>query len=230
MAVQFSTYNLDPDNNPFTDGCAAVCDSGSTIFSGFEWTDGPEIEPESDENDSSEENKGDEGEESEEDEGSEPDDDGPVKLAWGQAAPTLTSGECENVSCSECRWSWNAADETNGAYRCKDETVYQYRNKCGNTKLEGEGNDLCMLEEEYCHWSFPAGDPLKNKSEHAACRSVPRDYWRGSWEFGDKESEKQKGMCKYDCKDLGGKCYWSWPMGEEKQGNPKGMYRCQVPH
>jgi len=115
MVVNLSTYNLDPTNNPLTDGCTAVCDSGSTIFSGFEWTEGPEID------DSSEEN---EGEESEEDEGSESNDDEPMKLAWGQAAPTLTSGECENVSCSECRWSWNAADETNGAYRCKDETVY----------------------------------------------------------------------------------------------------------
>jgi len=138
MAVTLSTYSLDPDNNPFTDECAAVCetDIGSTIFSGFAWTDGPEIEPESDEND-------DEGDEGAEDEGSEPDDE-PMKLAWGQTAPWLTSGECANVSCSECRWSYNAADETNGAYRCKDETVYVYKNKCTNKKLEVEGNDLCM--------------------------------------------------------------------------------------
>jgi len=82
MAVTLSTYNLDPTNNPLTDGCTAVCDSGSAIFSGFEWTEGPEIDNESS------------GSESEEDEGSESNDDEPMELAWGQAAPTLTSGEC----------------------------------------------------------------------------------------------------------------------------------------
>ena len=49
-----------------------------------------------------------------------------------------------------------------------------YRNKCGNGRLKKEHLNLCMTgSDELCHWSFPADDAKKGKSEKAACRSIP---------------------------------------------------------
>ena len=96
-------------------------------------------------------------------------------LVWGELAPSLTSGLCADVdnNCSECRQSWYDNDLTNVEFRCKDETVYRYLNKCKNNRLNKEELNLCMTEDKYCHWSYPANDSLKGKSPEAACRSVP---------------------------------------------------------
>jgi hypothetical protein len=149
---------------------------------------------------------------------------------WGEAAPDLTSGYCLDVNCTECRDSWYDNTPDAKSYRCKDETVFLYRNKCGKNKLKKEGKNLCMTgEDQLCHWSFPADDPKKGKSEKAACRSIPQDYIDGSeWKFAKKESKKiTNGLCRYGCEDEEGTCHWSWPQGEKRKMNPKAMFRCK---
>lgn len=56
-----------------------VCSSGSTVFSGLMWTEGPD----KDDDDSDDDGDSDSG-----------DDDG---LVWGEVAPSLTSGLCDTV-------------------------------------------------------------------------------------------------------------------------------------
>ena len=68
-----------------------------------------------------------------------------------------------------------------------------------------EGKNLCMTSGK-CHWSFPADE--NKESEHTACRTVPDDYVKGEWEFGDKPAKPgqtlnmNKGLCKYGCEAL----------------------------
>merc|ERR1711993_128751 len=114
-----------------------------------------------------EEEKEDEDEEEEEEEEEEKEQ----VLVWGDAAPSLTEGMCGTMNCTECRESWFDGDASSKEYRCKDETEYRYTNMCNNNKRKK--NDLCMTGDEFCHWSYPAGDPKKWKSEDAACRSIP---------------------------------------------------------
>jgi len=151
---------------------------------------------------------------------------------WGEAAPSLTVGQCADVHhCSECRQSWYDNDLVNSAdYRCKDDTVYMYRNQCKFNRLNKEGLNLCMTgSEELCHWSFPADDPLKGESDKAACRTIPKDYMEDHFKFEKKPSEnKSAGLCAYGCAEFGGTCYWSWPSGEKKKNNPKAMHRCEI--
>ena len=52
------------------------------------------------------------------------------ELVWGEVAPSLTSGSCLDVSCTECRESWYDDTPEAKSYRCKDETIYAYRDKC----------------------------------------------------------------------------------------------------
>jgi len=163
------------------------------------------------------------------DEGDDDDDIVPT-LVWGDAAPDLISGDCATVACAECRESWYDDNPDDKTYRCKDETVFAYRNKCGKKKLAKEGMDLCMTgEDQICHWSFPAGDKKKGKSEKAACRSVPQDYIDGSeWKFSKKQHKNFKnGLCRYGCEEEEGTCNWSWPKGEKGKNNPKAMFRCK---
>ena len=148
---------------------------------------------------------------------------------WGDAAPSLTSGLCDTTSCTECRESWYDSDPDAKEYRCKDETVFKYVNKCNNKKLKKEGKNLCMTgDDQFCHWSYPADDKKKGKSEFAACRSVPQDYIEGNWKFGKKEQKNMnKGLCRYGCEEEEGTCHMSWPMGEKSKNNPKTMARCK---
>ena len=85
-------------------------------------------------------------------------------------------------------------------------------------------------KDELCHWSFPADDPKKSKSDKAACRSIPQDYIDGSeWKFSSKTHKKNmNGLCRYGCKADGGTCQWSWPLGEKGKDNAKAMYRCNL--
>jgi len=146
---------------------------------------------------------------------------------WGEAAPSLTSGYCDTTSCSECRLSWYDSDPNAKEYRCKDDTVYKYTNKCGKKLLKKEGMNLCMTgDDQFCHMSFLAGDKKKNKSESAACRSIPQDYIEGDWKFGKKESKMKNGLCSYGCEE-NETCHFSWPKGEKSKNNPKTMARCK---
>jgi len=86
MAI--STYALNADNNPLTDTCTEACSSGSTVISGLQWTASP------DQDDSG-------------------DDSGTDGLVWGELAPSLYEGECENVNCAECRMSHYDYDPDN---------------------------------------------------------------------------------------------------------------------
>ena len=163
MGMAISTFSLDPANNPFTDQCTEICSSGSTTISGLQWTEGHE----SDEEDGSDESDSEEEDEDEE-------------LVWGKAAPSLTAGECSETSCFECRESWFDSDPMTKEYRCKDETVYKFTNKCGKKTLKKEGMDLCMTgKDQHCFFSYPADDKKKGKSDKAACRSVPQNYIEG---------------------------------------------------
>ena len=158
-------------------------------------------------------------------------DDDEKYILWGEAAPSLTSGECANVSCSECRKSWFVDDPTNMEYRCKDEATYRFGNKCNKNRRNNEDKNLCMTEDKYCHWSWPADDKEKWNSEEAACRSIPYDYIKGDWKYARNPSKKQNsGLCAYDCSESGGECRWSWPREDSSKKNPKGMHRCYVEH
>jgi len=88
MAMAISTFSLDAANNPLTDQCTEVCSSGSTMISGLQWTEGPDNGDDSDDDGTSGDDSG--------------DDDTEV-LVWGDAAPSLTEGECASTNCSECR-------------------------------------------------------------------------------------------------------------------------------
>lgn len=83
------------------------------------WSAGDAIDDESDDDDGGD------------DDGDDGDDDAEPLLIWGDAAPDLLSGYCDNVACSECRESWYDDDPDDKRYRCKDDTVFAYRNKCG---------------------------------------------------------------------------------------------------
>jgi len=57
-------------------------------------------------------------------------------------------------------------------------------------------------KEGFCHWSYPIDDKKKNKSEKAACRTVPEDYIEGTWKYNKKPHKKSTlGLCRYDCMD-----------------------------
>ena len=128
------------------------------------------------------------------------------ELVWGDVAPTLTSGECTD-GCTECRNSWYSSDNevhnpTNEVFRCKDNTVMKYRNKCNSLRLITEGKtNLCMSTGK-CHWSFPANE--NKNSENATCRTLPESYNNlvgdQEWEYGRKpQSLKRKGLCQQSC-------------------------------
>jgi hypothetical protein len=104
-------------------------------MSGVRWSEGDAIVPDDDEDDEDGSN-GDE------------DDDNEPELVWGEAAPDLTSGYCLDVNCTECRESWYENTPEAKSYRCKDETVFMYRNKCGKKKLKKEGMNLCMTGDD----------------------------------------------------------------------------------
>jgi hypothetical protein len=224
MAMAISTYHLNTTDNPIANGCTETCNSASTIISNIRWSENDSIIEDEDEEEEDDE-------EDEEDEEDDEDDVDPV-LMWGDAAPSLMSGYCDTTNCTECRESWYDDTPNDKAYRCKDETIFKYRNKCGKKRLRMEGKNKCMTgdetgEDQYCHWSFPADDKKKGKSEFAACRTVPQDYIEGDWKYGKKPKKNfKKGLCRYDdCEELGGTCNWSWPMGE-KGKHAKGMFRC----
>merc|ERR1711994_1007913 len=71
MAMAFSTYSLDTNNNELTDQCTDVCNSGSATINRLEWMEGIEQdhdEPDPSDTESDSEADADTEEEEEEDE------------------------------------------------------------------------------------------------------------------------------------------------------------------
>ena len=151
----------------------------------------------------------------------------PDDIEWGDAAPTLTSGNCAE-DCTECR-----KDLSTDEFECKDTTVYKYKNLCNPKRLKKEGKEnLCMTGDQPCHWSFPA-DSNKN-SPDATCRTLPDSYLGEEWHYSSMISDKMKGQCpKEGCptpegyEDFweNGLCVKSWPEDSD-QSDAKTMFRC----
>ena len=114
-------------------------------------------------------------------------------------------------------------------YRCKDRKAYQYGKMCTAEMKETNG-DLCQTgADQYCHISYPVSSIKKGRSDDAVCRTVPLDYIKGDFDFAPIGSvDSDKGLCAYGCEefDNDNKCAWSWPAGEPKFLNAKGMFRC----
>jgi hypothetical protein len=95
-----------------------------------------------------------------------------AELVYGEPATTLTTGQCGD-DCTECRWSWwsNATDVVKA--RCVDTTVYKYGAICPDTW----DRIKCMSgADQFCHKSYPHGDPDKMNSVNATCRTVADSY------------------------------------------------------
>jgi hypothetical protein len=131
MAMAISTYQLNNGDSWINNYCTAVCSSATTIISGVRWTEGDAIVPDDDGSHEDDE-----------------DDDIEPELVWGEAAPNLTDGYCDDVNCTECRESWYEDTPEAKSYRCKDETIFAYRDKCLEETLKEEGMNLCMTGED----------------------------------------------------------------------------------
>lgn len=129
---------------------------------------------------------------------------------------------CED-GCTQCNDSWMSDDETFIFQTCTDWTVYRYGGKCGK-RLD---QSLCNTgSDQYCHKSYPHGDPDKYSSIDAACRTVPPSYIEGEFNYATKECRKATaGLCRYGCN---GTCHNSWFIDdEEKWKGASAMCRCK---
>lgn len=132
-----------------------------------------------------------------------PDDNTDPERIDGGVAANISM--CEE-GCSACHKTWMSNTPDVIEYMCYDETVYQYRNKCGNKR------DLSLCgEEDICHISWPHGDTQKARSPDAACRPVPDEYIFNDFMFATKRECKNmnQGLCRYGC-DEGETCRNSW--------------------
>jgi hypothetical protein len=95
MQLGISNYAL-PTNNDVGGQCAEECGSADFKVSNFEWHTGDSFNV-----------------------------DDPEVVIIGGAAPTLTSGECQE-GCSECREYWYASNPSpaNPSYMCVDTQLY----------------------------------------------------------------------------------------------------------
>ena len=123
------------------------------------------------------------------------------------------------TSCIETWWD-NAVEDI--IYKCVDETLYRYANRCGGNK----DLSLCGVED-YCHMSWPHGDPDKARSADAACRPVPDEWIWNEFTYSNNPARKQnKGLCVYGCD--GAICHNSWfPTDAEKWKGASAMLRCK---
>jgi len=147
----------------------------------------------------------------------------------GGPAPALDSGACANdvdgVSCSECREHYLDTAPSDVWYECVDRTVYRFGNKCGNNA----DKDKCMTDAStYCHKSYPFGDADKYRSDQMACRTVPKEYIDGPFEYHRRKSRSSRcGLCKYGC-GSDAKCYRSWLESDaDDWRGPSAMCRCK---
>merc|ERR1719464_2228031 len=103
---------------------------------------------------------------------------------WSYPADDKKKGKSEFAACRSVPQDYIQGNWKFG----KKEQKNMNKGLCNNKKLKKEGKNLCMTgDDQFCHWSFPADDKKKGKSEFAACRSVPQEYIQGDWKFGKKE-------------------------------------------
>ena len=115
------------------------------------------------------------------------------ELVYGGPADNINS--CENAECTECVEAWYESDPTNVQYMCMDRTRFKYTYKCGNKKDQSKCGS-----EDYCHWSYPEGDPRKKRSEEATCRPIPQKLIDGPFKFARRAARRSNwGLCKYGC-------------------------------
>ena len=116
-----------------------------------------------------------------------------------------------------------------------EETVIEYqfsKKRCTNKQATDPKFGQPSLCETWCEgdddptigcsWSFPIGDPLKNKSDDAACRCNQRLY---------KYSKKPKNndnKCDNLCEE-DEKCHNSWPFYIQKPTKADKQFRCKGP-
>ncbi len=82
--------------------------------------------------------------------------------------PAQQVDDCRVDGCTECVEAYKEFKPNEIFLACKDKTQFRYRFKCGSSKDQGR----CGVDD-YCHWSYPIGDPEKFRSDAAACRPVP---------------------------------------------------------
>lgn len=140
--------------------------------------------------------------------------------------------ECSESNCAECVLRTYTDVSTDAEFVCVDTAVYQYRNECTINSFPWRDKTKCASDAlgniERCFLSYPVGDQEKWLAPDAACRTLPASYdiLPAQTTFAANPKGKVKGLCEtYDCE--GSECYWSWPLGESKNNNPKAMWRCQ---
>ena len=128
-------------------------------------------------------------------------------LEWGEAAATLTSGECGQF-CAECYWSWAPSDPDNRVERCWEEHVddIKFGGPCGSRH-----DKSACTDEGYCHKSWYFDDDERWWSWDAKCRTIPDHYIEGDFKFGNRDlrNPDRAGLCRYGCAD-GESCRMSW--------------------
>ena len=169
MALGVSTYHIGTLNAFSLSGqqCTSECSEldTMTVISNVRWTQDDAFADDSGDDDGS--------------------DSGTGAVVVGDPAPTLDSGLCANLdsdgkSCTECREHYIDTFPSAKWYECVDRTVYRYGNQCGNNADKTK----CMTDANtYCHKSYPFGDVDKYRSDKMACRTVPKEYIDGPFEY-----------------------------------------------
>lgn len=88
---------------------------------------------------------------------------------------------------------------------------------------------MCNPSDDFCMMSFPYGDPKRNRSDDAGCRSLPNSYYSDDSEikYGRKVCKNKNGFCKL-CDDWE-RCTWSYRLDDDdKWRGATAMCRCKV--
>ena len=85
---------------------------------------------------------------------------------------------------------WLSTDPDAKFYTCVSLDSYKYGNICGL-----RDPNKCGSTQQPCLWSYPADDPDKWNSAHAACRNLPDEYNNvvnpEGWKYGTKINPKE---------------------------------------
>lgn len=139
---------------------------------------------------------------------------------------TASLAECE-AGCAECRnYSYTGSSETGAT--CVDHREMKFAGLCPS---KGKwSDDKCSSEGAFCAKSYPFGDPLRMKSEDAACRTMPAELIDGPFEWSSKPCRNQNwGLCALGC-SADETCTNSWPLEDPLRWKSAGaMCRCMKP-
>ena len=102
--------------------------------------------------------------------------------------------------------------------RQKNRPRFGQTSKC-DASCEGDDDDTIG-----CSWSYPKGDPLKGKSEEAACRCNQREYKYKKPIHKNKKCEKAGNFCEED-----ETCHLSWPFYNREPTKEDKQFRCKGP-